>query len=65
MVVIPAGTLNRWDVITIWMSEHGATKERDGKLILKKAKELERQAHRGPMDAQQAFQKYQEQQDKY
>ena len=64
MVVIPAGTLNRWDVISIWMTEHGATKERDGKSILKKAKELERQSHRGPMDAQAAFQKYQETQDK-
>jgi len=64
MVVIPAGTLNRWDVISIWMTEHGSTKERDGKSILKKAKELERQSHRGPMDAQAAFQKYQETQDK-
>ena len=64
MVVIPNGTLNRWDVISIWMSEHGAQKEREGKMILKKAKELEKSANRGPMDAQEAFKKYQEQQDK-
>ena len=64
MVVIPNGTLNRWDVISIWMSEHGASKEREGKMILKKAKELEKSANRGPMDAQEAFKKYQEAQDK-
>ena len=27
MVVIPSGTLNRWDVISVYMAEHGATKE--------------------------------------
>ena len=49
MVTIPNGTLNRWDVISIWMSDHGAEKERDGKTILKKAKELEKNAARGPL----------------
>ena len=49
MVTIPNGTLNRWDVISIWMSDHGAEKERDGKTILKKAKELEKTAARGPL----------------
>ena len=63
MVVIPSGTLNRWDVISVYMAEHGATKEREGKVILKKAKELEKQSHRGPMDAQAAFKKYQDSQD--
>ena len=46
MVVIPNGTLNRWDVISIWMNDHGAEKERDAKTILKKAKELEKTAAR-------------------
>jgi len=60
MVVVPAGTLNRWEVIAVWMTEHGAAKERESKVILKKAKELEKQSQRGPMDAQAAFEKYQE-----
>jgi len=38
MVTIPNGTLNRWDVISIWMADHGVEKERDGKTILKKSK---------------------------
>ena len=31
------------------MGDHGAEKERDGKTILKKAKELEKTASRGPL----------------
>ena len=49
MITIPNGTLNRWDVIAIWMADHGVEKERDGKTILKKAKELEKTAARGPL----------------
>ena len=62
MVVIPNGTLNRWDVISIWMNDHGAEKERDSKTILKKAKELEKTAARGPLDSAAAFAKFQQDQ---
>lgn len=64
MVTIPCGTLNRWDVIAIWMSDHGTSKERDSKTILKKAKELEKTSHKGPLDAQEAFKRFQEEQEK-
>ena len=36
-------------MVAIWMGDHGAEKERDGKTILKKAKELEKTASRGPL----------------
>merc|ERR1739838_333273 len=64
MITIPNGTLNRWDVIAIWMADHGVEKERDGKTILKKAKELEKTAARGTLDSPAAFQKFQEEQAK-
>jgi len=64
MVVIPNGTLNRWDVISVWMNDHGAEKERESKLILKKAKELEKTATKGPLDSAAAFAKFQEDQNK-
>ena len=59
MVTFPAGTLNRWGVINVWMNDHGASKERDEKQILKKAKELEKQSMRAPgqQDAFKQFQK--------
>ena len=64
MVVIPNGTLNRWDVINVWMNDHGAEKERESKAILKKAKELEKTAAKGPLDSAAAFAKFQEDQNK-
>ena len=48
METFPPGTLNRWGVINVWMNDHGVSKERDEKQILKKAKELEKQAMRAP-----------------
>ncbi|CBY13801.1 unnamed protein product [Oikopleura dioica] len=48
METFPPGTLNRWGVINVWMNDHGVSKERDEKVILKKAKELEKQSMRAP-----------------
>jgi len=64
MVVIPNGTLNRWDVISVWMNDHGAEKERESKTILKKAKELEKSAAKGPLDSAAAFAQFQKDQNK-